>query len=360
MSTENPNAAQRVTASDSSSLSDGRTVQTFVLRNAKGASVRISELGGTLLSWIAPDRHGNPGEILLGHDTLDDYLSSRAYLGALVGRWANRIESARFRLDGVDYQLPPNEGDNLLHGGQAGFHQRLWHARPAGDSLLMRLDSPDGEGGFPGQLQVEVRYRLSDDGTLEIDYLAQADRLTPVNLTNHAYFNLTGQPDRDVRDHRLTIHADSYFAVDGALIPQQREPVERSPFDFRRAAPIGPALDVEHAQIRLAGGFDHCYVLHAAGPSAGTPAVREVARLEEPESGRVLTVSTDQPGLQFYSGNFLEGVAARGGKAYRRHAGLCLETGGFPNQINMADRDAVLVMPGRPYRQLTRYQVSAG
>ncbi|AJK49392.1 aldose epimerase family protein [Burkholderia plantarii] len=359
MSTENVNAAQRVAATDSGFLRDGRTVRTFLLRNAKGASVRISELGATLVSWIAPDRHGVPGEILLGHDSPDDYLSSRAYLGAVVGRWANRIESARFQLDEVEYRLPPNEGGNLLHGGHDGFHQRLWRARPAGESLVMQLDSPDGDGGFPGQLHVEVRYRLSDDGTLEIDYLAEADRLTPVNLTNHAYFNLTGRPDRDIRDHRLTIHADSYFAVDGALIPQQCASVDHTPLDFRAGAPIGPGLDAGHAQIRLAGGFDHCYVLRAAASPEGGPAVRDVARVEEPKSGRVLTVSTDQPGLQFYSGNFLDGVVARGGNPYRRHAGLCLEAGGFPNQINMADRDGILVMPGRPYRQLTRYHVGA-
>ncbi|MFP6560919.1 aldose epimerase family protein [Paraburkholderia sp. B3] len=343
-------------------LPDGRSVRTWFLTNSQGGCVRISDLGATLVSWIAPDKHGMGGDILLGHDTPEEYLKSGAYMGALVGRWANRIAGAHFTLDGVGYALTPNEGANLLHGGPGGFHQRLWKAEQDRDSVVMRLESPDGDGGFPGNLQVEVRYTLSDDHALTIEYAAQTDRPTPVNLTSHPYFNLSGQPGRDILQHRLMIDSGAYFEIDDELIPQRRESVSGSPFDFREDAVIGSRLRVPHPQFELAQGFDHCYVLDGEASGAekaganGTPKVRGVATVVEPESGRVLSVETDQRGLQFYSGNRLEGLRGRGGLAYRRHSGLCLEAGGFPDQINMPDSPATIVTGGKPYRQVTVYR----
>jgi aldose 1-epimerase len=343
-------------------LPDGRSVRTWHLTNSQGGCVRISELGAALVSWIAPDRHGVGADILLGHDTPEEYLKSGAYMGALVGRWANRIAGAHFTLDGVGYALTPNEGANLLHGGPGGFHRRLWKAEQDGDSVVMRLESPDGDGGFPGNLQVEVRYTLSDDHALTIEYAARTDRPTPVNLTSHPYFNLSGQPGGDILQHRLTINSGTYFEVDDELIPQRCEPVSSTPFDFREQAIIGSRLHVPHPQFELADGFDHCYVLdgEASGSKIdavnGMPNVRTVATMLEPESGRMLSVETDQPGLQFYSGNRLEGLRGRGGLTYRRHSGLCLEAGGFPNQVNMPDGPATIVTAGKPYRQVTVYR----
>ncbi|NIF55830.1 aldose epimerase family protein [Burkholderia sp. Ax-1724] len=339
-------------------LPDGRNVRTYLLANSQGGCVRISELGAAFVSWLTPDRTGRCAEILLGNDTPAEYLAAGAYMGALVGRWANRIAGARFALDGIDYRLTPNEGQNLLHGGAGGFHARLWMAEYEGQSLVMRLESRDGEEGFPGNVQVEVRYTLSEDHALTIEYTAHTDRATPLNLTSHPYFNLSGRHDGDIRNHRLTIDSGEYFEIDEELIPQRRAFVEGSPFDFREGATIGSRLDVSNRQLELAYGFDHCYVLDRAGNEQAdwTRKPRTVAKVVEPESGRVLSVETDQPGLQFYSGNRLEGVRGRDGSTYRRNSGLCLEAGGFPNQINMPDRESMIVTREKPYRQVTVYR----
>jgi len=279
-------------------------------------------------------------------------------MGALVGRWANRIAGARFALDGIDYRLMPNEGRNLLHGGAGGFHGRLWTAEYEGQALVMRLESHDGEESFPGNVQVEVRYTLSDDHALTIEYTAHTDRAAPLNLTSHPYFNLSGRHDGDIRNHHLTIDAGEYFEIDEELIPQRCASVEDSPFDFRAGATIGSRLDASNRQLELAYGFDHCYVLDRAGSeeAARTRKPCTVAKVTEPESGRVLSVETDQLGLQFYSGNRLEGIRGRDGTAYRRNSGLCLEAGGFPNQINMPDHEDMIATSEKPYRQVTVYR----
>ena len=333
-------------------------MRTHLLTNSLGGCVRISELGAALVSWLTPDRTGLCGEILLGHDTPAEYLASGAYMGALVGRWANRIAGARFALDGIDYRLMPNEGRNLLHGGAGGFHGRLWTAEYEGQALVMRLESHDGEESFPGNVQVEVRYTLSDDHALTIEYTAHTDRAAPLNLTSHPYFNLSGRHDGDIRNHHLTIDAGEYFEIDEELIPQRCASVEDSPFDFRAGATIGSRLDASNRQLELAYGFDHCYVLDRAGSeeAARTRKPCTVAKVTEPESGRVLSVETDQLGLQFYSGNRLEGIRGRDGTAYRRNSGLCLEAGGFPNQINMPDHEDMIATSEKPYRQVTVYR----
>jgi aldose 1-epimerase len=336
----------------------GDPVQLFTLRNAHGMKVAISDLGATLVSWHAPDRAGRLGDILLGHDTPAAYFAATTYMGGLIGRWANRIAGARFALDGIEYTLDRNEGSNLLHGGTLGFNRLRWEASEENGTLVMRHESPEGDAGFPGNVTVQVRYTLDDEGTLTIGYEAITDAPTPLNLTCHPYFNLTGQAATDVRGHVVSIDADTFLEVDAAMIPCRRAEVAGNAFDFRQSAPLGARLDWPNAQLALAGGFDHCYVLHEAPRDAsGARPVREVARAYDPGSGRELSVLTDQWGLQFYTGNYLEGLQGRGGVMHPRYAGLCLEAGGFPDQINMADHEQVVLRPGKEYRQVTQYRV---
>ncbi|WP_175723963.1 aldose epimerase family protein [Burkholderia ambifaria] len=331
----------------------GDPVRRYTLRNAHGMRVVISDLGATVVSWLAPDRTGRFADIVLAHDTPADYIDSGAYLGATVGRWANRIAAARFTLDGVDYTLDRNENGNLLHGGASGFHRARWDVIDDHGGLTLRLDSPEGDAGFPGNVRVQVRYTLDDDGTLTIDYTGVTDAPTPLNLTNHSYFNLSGRPGSDVRGHLLQIDADAFVEVDDALIPTGTADVTGSAFDFRQSAPIGARLDWPHAQLARGRGFDHCYVLREPGRG-----VRPVAAIYDPESGRELAVSTDQRGLQLYTGNYLDGVRASGGVSCVQHAALCVEAGFFPNQVNMnALRDETILQPGDTYRQTTRYRV---
>ncbi|WP_281664131.1 aldose epimerase family protein [Paraburkholderia fungorum] len=341
-------------------LPGGDPVRLFTLRNAHGMKVAISDLGATLVSWHAPDRAGRLGDILLGHDTPAEYLAATTYMGGLIGRWANRIADARFTLDGIEYTLDRNEGANLLHGGTQGFHRALWDVSEDNGALLMRLESPEGDAGFPGNVTVQVRYTLDDDGTLTIAYEAMTDAATPLNLTSHPYFNLTGRRGADIRGHVLSIDAERFFEVDTSMIPCDLAEVAGNAFDFRQSAPIGARLDWPHAQLARAGGFDHCYVLHRTSDAATAgrePQVRQVACAYDPGSGRELTVSTDQRGLQFYTGNSLNGDIGRGGIAYQPHAGLCLEAGGFPNEVNMTEQEQVIVRPGNTYRQTTAYRV---
>jgi len=339
-------------------LPDGDPVQLFTLRNAHGMKLAISDLGATLVSWHAPDRAGRLGDILLGHDTPAAYVAATTYMGGLIGRWANRIAGARFTLDGIAYALDRNDGSNLLHGGALGFHRRRWEASEDNGTLVMRLESPEGDAGFPGNVTVEVRYTLDDDGTLTIGYEAVTDAPTPLNLTSHPYFNLAGQAATDVRGHVVSIDADTFFEVDATLIPCRQAEVAGNAFDFRQSAPLGARLDWPNAQLALAGGFDHCYVLReATATAADVRPVREVARVYDPGSGRELSILTDQWGLQFYTGNYLEGLTGRGGITYPRYAGLCLEAGGFPDEINMADRERVILRRGLAYRQVTQYRV---
>ncbi|HEY1608059.1 MAG TPA: aldose epimerase family protein, partial [Paraburkholderia sp.] len=332
-----------------------------------GMKVSISDLGATLVSWHAPDRAGRLADVLLGHDTPADYCTASTFMGGLIGRWANRIDAARFTLDGIEHVLDRNENGNLLHGGTSGFHRALWDAQDDQGTLLMQLESPEGDAGFPGNVGVQVRYTLDDDGTLTIDYRAVADAPTPLNLTSHPYFNLTGEPGTDIRGHVLTIDADAFFEVDPQMIPRHLADVSGSAFDFRHGAPLGARLDWPHAQLARAGGFDHCYVLregeaprHRRGHDGdGAHAVRTVARVYEPGSGRELTVATDQRGLQCYTGNYLAGMPARHGAICARHAGMCLEAGAFPDQVNMDAplRDEVILRPGDTYRQITQYRI---
>ncbi|KAF3996863.1 aldose epimerase family protein [Glaciimonas immobilis] len=328
----------------------------YTLRNASDMRVVISNRGGTLISWHAPDRYGRIADVLLGYPDTKGYVTNLPFFGGLIGRWANRIADGHFMLDGADFLVDRNNGTNHLHGGDAGFHLALWDVHVDNNGLRLRHTSKDGEAGFPGNLQVEVRYRLDEEGELTIDYQAITDAPTPVNLTSHAYFNLNGGCS-DISDHMLSIDADYFLKVDQRLIPTERAEVAGSTFDFRQPSLIGPRLASSDAQLGLAGGFDHCYCLHwNEGMMHG--ALREVAQVYDPGSGRALTVATTETGLQFYSGNFLDGVVGRGAQPYAVHDGFCLEAQAFPDQINGPDAEAVILRPGQIYRQTTVYRLS--
>ncbi|AEK62982.1 aldose epimerase family protein [Collimonas fungivorans] len=339
-------------------------VTLYTLRNAHDMRVLISDRGATLVSWWAPDRYGRVADILLGYPDEDGYQANPSYFGSLVGRWGNRIAKGRFTVDGAEYLVDRNNGNNHLHGGDTGFHLAQWRAEPGPDGLRLTLESPDGDGGYPGHVQASVLYSLDDNGRLSIDYSATSDAPTPLNLTSHGYFNLNGGSS-DIYDHILAIAADQYLQIDGQLIPTGAADVAGSALDFRQPAPIGPRLAWPDTQLKLAGGFDHCYCLrpqdgaaHVPGQGRSAQPLRDVATVYDPGSGRQLSVATTENGLQFYSGNFLEGIQGRGAKPYAIHDGFCLEAQAYPDQINSADAEAVILRPGQVYRQTTTYQIS--
>lgn len=332
------------------SLPDGTAVDIYTLRNEAGLEARIMTYGATLVSLKLPDRAGALADVNLGFDTLEGYLGAHPYFGVIVGRYANRIAKARFAIDGVEYRLAANNNENSLHGGLKGFDKAVWKAEaapvPGGAGLKLSYLSKDMEEGYPGNLAVTVVYTLTEDGELRIDYEATTDRKTPVNLTNHAYWNLKGQGNGDILGHVLRLEADRITAVDSAanLIPTgEILPVAGTPFDFTSPHAIGERI------AKVEGGYDHNFVLRSGG---GTLAL--AARVEEPESGRVLEIWTDQPAIQLYTGNFLDGsVAGKGGKAYRKHYGFCLETQHFPDSPNQPDFPSTILEPGRTYRTTT-------
>jgi aldose 1-epimerase len=331
-------------------LPDGRPVERYVLR-AGALEAAVLTYGAVLQSVRAPDAAGDPGEVTLGFDDLDGYLGDVGYIGAVVGRFANRIAQGRFALDGVEHVLPANHGAACLHGGSAGFHTRLWSAREVPGGVELSRTSPDGEMGFPGTLDVSVTYLLDEDG-LELRYAATTDRPTVVNLSNHAYWNLAGQGT--VEDHVLRLPAASFVAVDAELIPTSVTPVAGTPMDFRRPRRIGDRLRAPDPQLRHARGYDHAWVLDDGGASGG---LRTAAELHDPRSGRVLEVLTDQPSVQFYSGNFLDGGAAgRGGAALRQGDGLCRETQHLPDSPNRPDFPSTVLRPGERYATRTRFR----
>ncbi len=336
----------------------GRTpVEVFTLTCAAGLTARIMTCGATLMSLVAPDRRGALTDVLLGFERVESYLEPHPYFGSLIGRYANRIAWGRFTLDGQVYSLPCNDGPHHLHGGPAGFHRALWRPEPAdgpaGPELTLRYLSPDGEGGYPGALTVVVRYTLSDSGALRIDYEAETDRPTIVNLTSHPYFNLAG--GGDVLGHELFLAADAFLPVDETLIPTgELRSVAGTPMDFTSPMPIGARLGADEAQLRQAGGgYDHCYVLRSRGDLAALS-----ARLVEPLSGRALEVYTTRPGLQLYTGNALDGsLRGKGGQRYGRHAGVCLEAQHFPDAPNRPHFPSPVLRPGERYRHTTVYRL---
>ena len=318
-------------------VADGKTVRLYTLTNSHGMTVKITNFGGTVTSIIVPDKQGRPGDVVLGYDSLPNYAKNlgNTYFGALIGRYGNRIAKGRFTLDGNTYKLAVNNGVNHLHGGIKGFNKVVWTATPriVGNQpeLVLSYLSKDGEEGYPGNLKVNVVYTLLSDNALKIDYMATTDKDTVVNLTNHAYFNLNGAGSGTVLDHRMMINADRYTPIDPTSIPLGNlASVKGTPFDFRQPTAIGARIGQTDTQLKNGAGYDHNFVLNKTGNSLSL-----AARVYAPKTGRVLEVYTTEPGVQFYSGNFLDGTEiGKGGKPYVRRSGFCLETQHFPDSPN--------------------------
>lgn len=335
-------------------LPDGRQVHVFTLSNAAGMRVRILDLGGIITEIHVPDRDGVFADVALGFDTLDPYLGDNPYFGALIGRYGNRIAAGRFTLDGQAYTLPVNNGKNHLHGGVPGFDRVLWRSRIEGNELVLDYRSVDGEQGYPGNLDATVRYSLSEDNAIVVRFSAVTDRATPVNLTQHSYFNLAA--GGDILGHEMMIDADNIVPIDAGLIPTgQLMPVAGTPFDFRTPQPIGARIDAQDEQLQHGGGYDHCFALNEAAPGA----LRLAARVREPRSGRVLELFTQEPGVQFYSGNFLDGSLAGKGRSYAYRSGFCLEPQHFPDSPNQPSFPNTILRPGETYATESRFRFSS-
>lgn len=336
---------------------ESREVVLYTLRNSNGMEMSVMNYGGIIVSLKVPDKQGNIEEVTLGFDSLKEYIDNNPYFGALIGRYGNRIANGGFTLDGQKYELPTNDGTNQLHGGPKGFDKVYWNIAPGSDSTFLTLTykSPDGEQGYPGNLSAEVRYTLTDDNEVRIDYKATTDKTTVVNLTNHTYFNLTGDPAQNsILNHSLKLNADHFLPVDEKLIPTgERKPVAGTPFDFTTTNVIGARIESDDPQLKVAGGYDHCWVLNDHDGS-----LKSVATLTEPQSGRRMDVLTTEPGIQFYSGNFLnESLVARHGPCAIRSA-LCLETQHFPDSPNKPKFPSVVLKPGQTYETTTVYKFS--
>jgi aldose 1-epimerase len=331
---------------------DGKPVHLYTLTNKNGVEVKITNYGGTVTSWITPDKKGNRSNIVLGFDSLGGYLAKPPYFGALIGRYGNRIGKATFKIDTTTYKLAANNGVNHLHGGEKGYDKVVWDATPSTDStasLTLTYLSKDGEEGYPGNLNITVIYTLTDDDELLIDYSATTDKATPVNLTNHCYFNLTGDVSNTILDHRLQVNADRYTPVDAGLIPTgELKAVTGTPFDFLQPHKIGERI------AAVEGGYDHNWVLTRKGTD-----LELVATLSDSLSGRKLEVFTTEPGLQFYSGNFLDGkIKSPEGKPILIHTALCLESQHFPDSPNKPVFPSTILKPGEKYHTVTKYKVS--
>jgi aldose 1-epimerase len=338
-------------------LASGDSVKVYTLKNAAGMEVSIMDLGGTITKWTAPDKDGKFADITLGSNTPQDYLTTTKYLGALIGRFGNRIAKGKFSLDGNEYTLPVNNGPNALHGGLKGFNAVIWKAIPiegAEPGLKLTYLSKDGEEGYPGNLTVEVVYTLKADNSLTIDYTATTDKNTVVNLTNHAYFNLKGEGKGDILDHEIVLNADKYLPTDAGLIPTgELKPVAGTPFDFTTAHLIGERInDTTDIDIKLGGGYDHCWVF-----TDQSNKLKSVAMVTEPVSGRTMEVLTTEPAVQFYTGNFLNGSATgKSGVKYERRYGFCLETQHFPDSPNQSAFPTTVLKPGETYKTTTIYK----
>lgn len=357
MSDTQPTRKASLTRTAFGTLPTGEAVEAFTLMNAHGIEVHAITYGGIITAIRTPDRQRQFADIVLGHDSLDGYLRPSPYLGAIVGRYGNRIAGGQFVIDGTTYKLATNNGPNHLHGGVRGFDKVNWQAEPFerdGEvGVVLRYVSADGEEGYPGRLDAQVTYTLRDDDALTVEYVATTDKPTHVNLTQHSYFNLVGDGSRDVLDHELQIRADRYTPVDATLIPTgQLAPVDGTPFDFREPTAIGARIEADHPQIRNGLGYDHNFVLNREGDG-----LVEAMYVRAPTTGRTLTISTTEPGVQFYSGNFLNGsITGKDGHVYSRRFGFCLETQHFPDSPNKPQFPSTLLRPGETYRSTSVYR----
>ena len=340
--------------------SDGANVDQYTLKNSNGMEVSVISFGGIITSLKAKDRDGKNEDVVLGFDNLGDYENKSPYFGALIGRYGNRIKEGKFSLDGVEYKLAKNNGENHLHGGLKGFDKVIWdvevEVNKSSASLMLRYTSVDTEEGYPGNLGVKVTYTLTNEDELKVRYEAETDKKTIVNLTQHSYFNLSAGLRKDILGHEITIDADYFLPVDVTLIPtgEIRE-VGQTPFDFREFKVVGDDIDLDDTQITYGNGYDHCWVLNNQDEG-----VRFVASAYDPLSGRLLEVFSDQPGIQFYSGNFLDGtLQSKEGGNYEFRSGFCLETQHYPNSPNQENFPSVILNPGEKYNSETIFKFSS-
>jgi aldose 1-epimerase len=330
---------------------DGTEVHLYTLTNDNGMTVKITNYGAIITSLVTKDKNGNPGDIVLGFDSLNNYLQEHPFFGAVAGRYANRIKQGRFTLEGKEYKLATNNGKNHLHGGMKGFDKVVWTPEEINNGLKLTYQSKDGEEGYPGNLTATVTYVINDNNELRINYTAQTDKATPVNLTNHSYFNLAAGQAKNALDHVMFIQADAYTVVDETMIPTgELRPVKGTPFDFTTPQPIGARIE------QTGGGYDHNFVLIKKNPGEMSLA----ATVYEPISGRVMEVYTTQPGVQFYAGNFLDGsLTGKGGVQYVKRYGFCLETQHFPDSPNQPKFPNTILKPGETYNEATIFKFSA-
>ncbi len=359
--TGGPNVKAPAQSTPFGKIATGETAQLFSFGNAHGIEVQLTNYGGIITSIKTPDRAGRFADIVLGYGYLAGYLHDSPYFGAIVGRYANRIARGRFTLDGTTYPLALNNGPNSLHGGLRGFDKVVWNAQAfqnqQGQGVTLDYTSPDGEEGYPGTLHARVTYTLTPDDRLIVDYHAVTDKATPVNLSQHTYWNLAGNAPRDILGHVLTINADAITPVDSTLIPTgEIAPVAGTPFDFRTPTAIGARVDQrQNTQIRYGNGYDHNFVLNRGGVTPD--ALVHAARVVEPSTGRTLDIYTTEPGLQFYSGNFLDGsITGKGGSVYRFRYGLALETQHYPDSPNHPNFPSTILRSGQSYRSRTVFE----
>ena len=366
--TESPRPPRgEISHSPFGALPDGTAIERYTLSNRRGMQAQIITYGGIVTELTARDRRGHHEDVVLGFDQLDGYLQGSPYFGALIGRYGNRIANGRFGLEGREYHLATNNGPNSLHGGLKGFDKVVWRVKwagvgPRGAELTLHYVSRDGEEGYPGSLEVTATYTLTEDDALRLDYTATTDQDTVVNLTQHSYFNLRGQGHGDILEHQVEIDADRFTPVDSTLIPTgELRSVTGTPFDFRTLTPIGSRIESNDEQLRFGHGYDHNWVIRGARAAGGAVGRLTLdATVYEPESGRVLEVRSDQPGLQFYTGNFLDGtIHGKGGKVYPYRGALCLETQHFPDSPNKPSFPSTELKPGQTYHTVTVYRFSA-
>ena len=343
-----------MTSSSFGKLPDGTAIELLTLTNSKGMQAQIMTYGATVVSLTAPDKSGKYADVVQGMENLEGYLAGVPYFGAIVGRYGNRIGHAQFQLDGKTYNLPKNDGDNTLHGGVVGFDKKVWTAKTGDGNVEFTVVSDDGDQGFPGKLTAHVTYTLTDNDELKIEYVATTDKPTVVNLTNHTYFNLAGQGEGNILDHQVTLLADRFTPVDAGLIPTgELKPVAGTPFDFTKATAIGARINQQDEQLTYGKGYDHNWVLNGSG-------MKKAAEVYEPKSGRVMEVMTEEPGLQFYTGNFLDGkIKGKGGRVYGHRAAFCMETQHFPDSPNKPAFPTTELKPGQTYKTSTVYKFSA-
>ncbi|AFN73276.1 Aldose 1-epimerase [Melioribacter roseus P3M-2] len=336
---------------------DGSPVFLYTMKNSNGMTVKLTNYGATLVSIVTPDKDGNFADIIAGFDSLSGYVNDNSFIGVTVGRYANRIGKGKFKIDDREYQLTINDGNNHLHGGVKGFHKLVWDSEIVTDDtssyVVMKLHSPDGYEGYPGNVDVKVKFSLNDNNDLIIEYAGTTDKPTILNLTNHAYYNLSGNFENTILDHILTINADNFTPIDSELIPTgEIASVENTPMDFRKPTAVGARINEDYIQLKYGKGYDHNWALNEYDGN-----VRKAVTLSDPKSGRVLEIFTDQPGMQFYSGNFLNGtITGKGGIKYNYRTALCLEPQFFPDSPNKDNFDSPLLKPGEIYRQTTVYR----